>query len=207
MAGLAGCRNVAGQCWTDSHICPPHQEKSHGYVDLCSVQLQVAKWKASGQMPEMLQENHYLLQFRIKQKVTLAREENVLLKQILKHRKYISPGSVSYFTKVCEWAREFIAQVERMPALISDSMAIAEAGWGCGSLQRDCGHAYHSPFHPRKKKENEKSRNWVREKRDGRLSLEVADKPPSKHSTAAHMLYAEPNLEWRRKWREIAHIF
>lgn len=31
-----------------------------------SLELELAKWKASGEMPEMLQESHYLLQFRIK---------------------------------------------------------------------------------------------------------------------------------------------
>lgn len=63
--GLAGCRNAVGQCWTASHICAPHKEESHGYVDLSSIHLEVAKLKALRQMPEILQESHYLLQFRI----------------------------------------------------------------------------------------------------------------------------------------------
>jgi len=41
--GLTGCRNMVGQCWTDSYICPPQMEESHGYVDLCSIQLEVEK--------------------------------------------------------------------------------------------------------------------------------------------------------------------
>lgn len=51
---LAGCISTVGQCWTDSHICHPHQEESHSYTDLCSIQLEVAKLKASGQIPEKL---------------------------------------------------------------------------------------------------------------------------------------------------------
>lgn len=31
---LAAEKNIR-PCWTDSHICPPHQEESHSYVDLC----------------------------------------------------------------------------------------------------------------------------------------------------------------------------
>lgn len=95
-------------------------------------------------------------------------EENV------KIQKYISPGSLSHFSKVSERASEFIAQAERIPALISDLMAIAEGGWARGSLQRDCGHTYSPSFHPRKKKENEKSRNWeIKEMADKALRQQI----------------------------------
>lgn len=46
----------------------------------------------------------------------------------VKAQKYISPGSLSHFTEVTEWASEFTAQAEKLPTLISDLTAIVEAG-------------------------------------------------------------------------------
>lgn len=52
----------------------------------------------------------------------------------VKIQKYISPGNLSHFMKVSEWASEFITQAGRMSFLTSDLTEIAEGGRGCRSL-------------------------------------------------------------------------